>query len=260
MVGEDSLALGVTVWYAPATNIHRNPYGGRAFEYFSEDSYLSGIMSAQICKGAQSKGVIPTVKHFAINDQETNRIGVATFANEQSIRELYLKPFEMAVRKGNARAMMASMNRIGTTWTGGSKALVTNVLRNEWGFKGIVVTDQASFSTFAYEDMREGLEAGTDMWLCTDRTLWKLSDEEMTKDVIANMQRAAKNITYVISRSNAMNGMTRSSKVVTVTPMWQWCLYGVDGIITILLGLGIWSATRRVIRRRKMKEAQKAEE
>ena len=250
-IGEDSLALKVTVWYGPACNIHRNPYGGRAFEYFSEDSYLSGAMCAKVVAGAGSKGVVSTVKHFALNDQETNRMGGAIFANEQTIRQLYLRPFEMSVRDGGATAMMASMNRIGSRWTGGHKGLMTNTLRGEWGFNGFVVTDQASYSVFAYEDLREGLEAGTDLWLNTDAGLWKLPDDDMTDGVIANMQRAAHNISYAISRSNAMNGLSANSKIVKVTPLWRWGVYALDGVVTVGAVALIAIATLQILRRRK---------
>ena len=250
-IGEDSLALKVAVWYGPACNIHRNPYGGRAFEYFSEDSYLSGAMCAKVVAGAGSKGVVSTVKHFALNDQETNRMGGAIFANEQTIRQLYLRPFEMSVRDGGATAMMASMNRIGSRWTGGHKGLMTNTLRGEWGFNGFVVTDQASYFVFAYEDLREGLEAGTDLWLNTDAGLWKLPDDDMTDGVIANMQRAAHNISYAISRSNAMNGLSANSKIVKVTPLWRWGVYALDGVVTVGAVALIAIATLQILHRRK---------
>ena len=250
-IGEDSINLGVAVWYAPACNIHRSPYGGRMFEYFSEDSMLSGAMTAGVVAGAASKGVIATVKHFALNDQETNRMGLAVFANEQTVREIYLKPFEMAVRDGGASAMMASMNRIGSRWTGGHKGLMTSTLRDEWGFKGFVVTDQASYNVFAYEDMREGLEAGTDLWLNTDAQLWKLSNADMTDGVVANMQRAAKHISYAISRSNAMNGLSANSKIVKVTPLWRWGVYALDGAVTVGAIALVGVAVLNILRRRK---------
>lgn len=250
-IGEDSMDLGVAVWYAPACNIHRSPYSGRNFEYFSEDGFLSGVLTAQTVAGAQSKGTVVTVKHFALNDQETNRIGGAMFANEQSIRELYLEPFEISVREGNALGMMASMNRIGARWSGGHYGLMTETLRNEWGFKGLVVTDQASYSVFAYEDLREGLEAGTDLWLNTDASLWKLSSKDMTPTVIANMKRAAKNVVYAITNSNAMNGLSTGSKVVAVTPLWKKGLIGLDIFAGILIVLGLSTTTIRLVKQRK---------
>ncbi len=233
-IGEDSIALAVAGWYAPAMNIHRTPYSGRNFEYYSEDGFLSGDMGAKTVIGAQSKGTMVTIKHFALNDQETNRMGINIFANEQSIREIYLKAFEAAVTEADAHGVMASMNRIGSTWTGGHEGLMTNVLRNEWGFEGFVITDQASYSVFAYEDLREGLAAGTSLWLNSDAELWKLADADMTNTVISNMQRAAKDIVFAISRSNAMNGLSAGSKIVTITPWWKYALYAIYAFITIL--------------------------
>ena len=242
-IGEDSLALGVTGWYAPAMNIHRTPYSGRNFEYYSEDSYLSGMMGAATVRGAQEKGVLVYIKHFALNDQETNRMGVSVFANEQSVRDLYLKPFEITVRDGDAHGAMVSMNRIGSRWTGAHYGLMTEALRNEWGFEGLAITDQASFEVFAYEDMRAGLEAGTDLWLNTDTELWKLSDADMNDTIVTSMQRAAKNIVFAVSRSNAMNGLSSSSKIVQITPLWQMALYVADAVFAVIALLGAVFAT-----------------
>ncbi|SFG47033.1 beta-glucosidase [Lachnospiraceae bacterium C7] len=232
-IGEDSIDLKVSGWYAPAMNIHRTPYSGRNFEYYSEDGYLSGKMGEKTVEGAQSKGAMVTIKHFALNDQETNRMGVNIFANEQSIRELYLKAFEPAVEQANAHGVMASMNRIGNTWSGGHKGLMTNVLRKEWEFKGFVVTDQASYASFAYEDLREGMAAGTNLWLNSDAELWKLEDSDMNNTIITNMKNSAKNIVYAISRSNSMNGLSEKAKIVQITPWWQYALYA--GYVVILL-------------------------
>jgi beta-glucosidase len=234
-IGEDSLRLAVTGWYAPATNIHRTPYSGRNFEYYSEDAYLSGMICAKEIIGAQEKGVLVYMKHFAVNDQETNRMGGAMFANEQSIRQIFLKPFEISARVGDAHGMMTSMNRIGARWTGAHYGLMTETVRNEWGFEGVAITDQASFSVFAYEDMRIGLEAGNDLWLNSDAELWKLSAADMTPTVVSNMQKASKNIAFAISRSNAMNGLSSGSKVVSIIPLWQKLLIAAD----VILGLGI---------------------
>ncbi len=250
-IGEDSLALNVAVWYAPACNIHRSPYSGRNFEYYAEDGYLSGQMSARTVLGAQSKGAVVTVKHFALNDQETNRVGGAIYANEQSIREIYLLPFEASVREGNAHGMMASMNRIGSRWSGGHYGLMTATLREEWGFEGMVVTDQASFSVFAYEDLREGLEAGTDLWLNTDATLWVLPDKDMTPTVITNMQKAAKNVVYAISNSNAMNGLSVDSKLVVIMPLWKKGLMALDMIAGFLVILTTILITTKLVKQRK---------
>lgn len=252
-VGEESLQLGVTGWYAPAMNIHRSPYSGRNFEYYSEDALLSGKMGAGVVAGAQSKGTLVFIKHFALNDQETSRIGGSIFANEQSLRELYLAPFETSVRDSDARGVMAGLNRIGTTWAGADAGLITDTLRNEWGFAGVVVTDQASFSVFAYEDLRAGLAAGTDLWLNTDASLWGLTDDELTPSVLSNMQRAAKNIAYAVTNSNAMNGIAADSKIESVTPLWQWGLIALDVVLGLLIVLVLFLTTRRLIRQRQPK-------
>ena len=143
IIGEEAVQLGTHVWYAPGCNLHRSPQGGRNNEYYSEDPLLSGKMSAAVIRGAQSKGLIVTVKHFAANEQETNRQsnGLYTWLNEQSLRELYLEPFEISVKEGKAYGIMSAYNRIGAQWCGGSKALITELLRNEWGFDGYVITD-----------------------------------------------------------------------------------------------------------------------
>ena len=143
MIGEEALQLGTHVWYAPGCNIHRSPQGGRNNEYYSEDPLLSGKMSAAVTRGAQSKGLVVTVKHFAANEQETNRQsnGLYTWMNEQSLREIYLEPFEISVKEGGAKGIMSAYNRIGDQWCGESVALITDLLRNEWGFDGFVITD-----------------------------------------------------------------------------------------------------------------------
>ena len=247
-IGEDSIALDVTGWYAPSMNIHRSPYSGRNFEYYSEDSCLSGMMGAATVRGAQEKGVLVYIKHFALNDQETNRMGISIFANEQSVRDLYLKPFEITVREGDAHGAMVSMNRIGSRWTGAHYGLMTETLRNEWGFEGLAITDQASFEVFAYEDLRAGLAAGTDLWLNTDTELWKLSDTDMNDTIITHMQRAAKNIVFAISRSNAMNGLSSSSQIVQITPLWQMALYVADAVLAVIALLGAVFATLDVVK------------
>lgn len=220
-VGEDSVNTGVAGWYAPGVNIHRSPYSGRNFEYFSEDGFLSGQISAAEVQGTREKGVITYMKHFALNDQETNRYGVAVFAKEQAIREVFLKGFEYTVTQGDTNAAMASMNRLGATWSGSHKGLMTNVLRSEWGFKGAVITDQASVPAMFYQDIVSGLAAGTDLWLNTNKNYWLLdSYKEMdgsTTDwtgnasVMANVQRSAKNVIYAVSTSNAMADAGKAS-------------------------------------------------
>lgn len=255
-IGEDSLKLKVAGWYAPGANIHRTPFGGRNFEYFAEDPTVSGEMSAAVVKGAQSKGVLPFMKHFAMNDLEINRMGGLIFANEQSMREVYLKGFEMTVRDGGCKGVMSGMNRIGPKWAGGDSALVKDTLRGEWGFKGVVVTDQASFPNFTWEDIRQGMASGNDLWLNTDAKLWRLSDSDMTPGTIADMQQSAKNIVYATVNSNAMNGLSEHSKIVSVTPLWKWGVYALD-VVVILIAAGlVFISTRGLLRRRRTDSVQ----
>ncbi len=163
-VGEEARANNVKGWYAPGANIHRSPFGGRNFEYFSEDPLLSGVFAAEAVRGAKNKGLNCYVKHFAVNETETMREGLFTWLTEQTLREIYLKPYEIAVKQGGANALMGSMNRIGAVWSGASYALCTEVLRNEWGFRGAVITDWVDVGK-DHMPVFNGLYAGTDLWL-----------------------------------------------------------------------------------------------
>ena len=149
----------------PGVNIHRTPFGGRNPEYYSEDAVFSGLMASEVIQGAAEKGVYCYLKHFAANEQETHRNGVCTWLTEQAYREVYLKPFEIAVKEGGSTAIMSSFNRVGTTWTGGDYRLLTTVLRNEWGFEGTVICDFASGQS--HMDLIQMLYAGGDLWLDT---------------------------------------------------------------------------------------------
>ncbi|WP_062520994.1 glycoside hydrolase family 3 C-terminal domain-containing protein [Demequina silvatica] len=141
-VGNEAKAYGVEVWYAPGMNLHRTALGGRDFEYFSEDPLLTGKMAAAVVSGSQDQGVPTTIKHFVLNDQETNaRTGINVFASEQALRELYLQPFEIAVKEADAAGAMSSFINLGGSWAGGNEDLLEEVLRGEWGFEGFVSTD-----------------------------------------------------------------------------------------------------------------------
>lgn len=249
MIGEDALAqeeLNFAGWYAPAMNIHRTAFSGRNFEYYSEDSFLSGQMGAATTKGATEKGLITFIKHFALNDQETNRASLLTFTNEQTIREIYLAPFEKSVTEGGALGMMAGMNRVGVTWAGNHKGLMTDVVRNEWDFKGIVVTDQASFpQAFPFMAIRGGLEAGTDLYLNTGTDNWTIDDYAKNPTVMMQLRTASKHILYSVSRSLAMNGISSTAKVQSITPLWQKWLYAADGLVALLVAAGAYFLIRK---------------
>lgn len=254
LIGEDSIGAGITGWYAPGVNIHRSPYSGRNFEYYSEDGFLSGKMGAAEMRGVRSKGVIAYMKHFALNDQETDRYGNAIFATEQSIREIYLKGFELIVTEGGANAAMAAMNRIGTRWAGAHKGLMTEVLRNEWGFEGMVITDQASVSGMFYQDMISGLWAGTDLWLNTNSSYWSLDDYRDNATVMSYVHRAAKNIIYAITNSNAVQDYGSGKTGMTGLAPWQIALYIADGVLGAACIAGITVSVIALVQNRKSKE------
>ena len=231
--------------YAPGVNLHRTPFGGRNPEYYSEDPVLSGNLAAQMIAGAKSKGVYCFMKHFAVNDQETHRNGVCTWLTEQTLREVYLKPFEIAVKKGEATAVMSSFNRIGTIWAGGSYALITEVLRNEWGFNGAVITDFASGQ--AQMDLKQMVYAGGDMWLDTV-TQNKWYDTPSLLDTYM-LQGSAKHIMYTVANSNAMNGLGENSTTEMRTATWRIVMIGADVAIAVLLIL--WGALYALRRKKK---------
>lgn len=165
-VGQEATDMGEDIWYAPAVNLHRNPMGGRNFEYFSEDPLLSGKLAAAVVRGANRYELVTTVKHFALNDQESNRSGLFTWADEQTMRELYLRAFEFPIKEGGSVGVMSAYNRIGADWCGASKALLQDLLRTEWGFDGYVISDYSSnFTGRGYMSPVNAVYAGNDTML-----------------------------------------------------------------------------------------------
>lgn len=230
-------------WYAPGVNLHRSPFSGRNTEYYSEDPFLSGKMAATVIKGVQEKGVYVNVKHFAVNDQETHRsaYGIATWLDEQALRELYLKPFEFAVKEGGAHGLMTSFNRIGTEWAGGSYRLVTTVLRKEWGFVGAVICD---FHTDTYMDSKQMLYAGGDVNLVSLENLKLQSNgkydtpyvkESDPKDMNL-LRESSHRLCYTIANSNIMRAEILGYKA----PIWEVALTGAT--IGIGAALAVWGA------------------
>lgn len=234
-MGEDSLLTGVSGWYAPSMNMHRTALSGRNFEYYSEDPMQAGIFAAITVQKAWEKGMYCYIKHFALNDQETNRGSNATFATEQTIRENDLLPFEIAVREGGANGVMVSMNRVGTKWSGAHKGMTTNVLRGEWGFLGVVITDTAA-SYNGPMNLMSGIDAGTDLWLCTANGAWERFDGisgsyTTNASVLQQLRKASHNALYIMANSNAMNGLGADSVTVEITPPWVYWLYALDAVV-----------------------------
>lgn len=243
-IGEDGLQVDVQGWYAPGSGTHRSPYGGRNFEYYSEDGYLGGAMCASEVAGCQSKGMYTYLKHMVLNDQEDRRYGINTFCTEQALREIYLVPFEMAVKDADCHGIMAAFNGIGGVWCGANEGLLTQVLRNEWGFHGIVVTDYATANEgYMYPDM--GMHAGTDLWLNTDSDKFANKGYSSSPTVVNDLRRVAHDILYTVVNSSAMNGIDENVKVVKVLPLWQKWLIAADITIGVLLLLGVVLIIRR---------------
>lgn len=254
MIGDMAHDMHVAGWYAPAMNIHRSAFSGRTFEYFSEDSLLSGAMASNEIAGAKSKGVYSFMKHFALNDQETNRTNmVCTWANEQSIRETYLKPFEMSVKEGGAQAVMSSFNYIGNTYAGADSALLQTVLRGEWGFKGFVLTDY--FGGYGYQNADQEVRAGNDSMLATTKITNHITDKSATS--VKAMRQAAHNILYTAANSwQYANGEPK-----VATPIWKTAMYVAWGVTAVLvIGLEIVAIKRYLNRKKAVATVESAAE
>lgn len=261
MLGEEALQKGINGWYAPAVQLHRSPFGGRNFEYYSEDPVLSGQMFTHVANGVGTKGVYTFVKHYALNEQETNRVnnGIATFATEQTIREVYLKPFEMGTKdiemtvkyiaddQGTIEettigmgAIMSSFNRIGGVWAGGSTALMDTVLRDEWGFEGFAISD---FNLYPYMNPNQGIHAGTDLTLTFQPS--KSFGDTSSDKAVADIQNATHNILFTVANSNAMNGLAPGATVDYTPATWmvvQWVATAAIGLL--LAGAVVWMVIR----------------
>lgn len=211
--------------YAPAMNIHRSAFGGRNFEYYSECGVLSGLTAAAEVSGATENGLICYVKHFAFNDQDNYRQNnICTWLNEQSAREIYLKAFEQPIKAGGM-GVMTSMNAVGPVWAGGCKALLTNILRDEWGFHGAVITD-AVVSAW-YMDGNLAIRTGGTKMLAFNITNEFYRDLNSVGTVTA-MRNAAHGTLYALANSFAV---TRAVAV----PKWVKTTYAVDAVVAIIL-------------------------
>ena len=244
LVGEEALHAGISFWKIPSLNLHRTTMGGANAESFSEDSCLTGKMAAALCRGLSGKGVIPVLGRLVLADQETNYTGVVVMANEQAIRELYLRPFEIALTEGGSgmKAVMAGMNRVGPRWCGGHSGLLTGVLRSEWGFNGIVMTDTITERTDSYADILEGLEAGTDLWQNTSNNCYKLRGGQLTYGVRTRFRTAAGRILQSVSRSGAMNGIGKETTLEYKSPVWKLIRTGLAAFLVVISFLALWFA------------------
>lgn len=293
MMGNEALLGGANGWYAPAMNIHRTPFSGRNGEYYSEDGFMSGSMASLEVKGAATKGVYSYIKHFALNDQENHRgdrpgnFSVATWSNEQAIRETYLKPFDMCMHLGDmdmktvvkksdgtyenktvttpiAKGVMTSFNRLGATWTGGNYALIQQLLRDEWGFNGLIITDNANTSKFM--SPYQMLEAGADIKLLNvseDPTGEQLDFNDAATYHYA--RQAMHHLLYTVANSNCMNGALPGAGFTFYNQMkvMQIAFNAICGVILALLAFfSVWrwlpGTIKRVAARKETRAAKKA--
>jgi beta-glucosidase len=251
MVGQEALASAYNGWYAPAMNTHRSPFAGRNFEYYSEDPLLAGKIGAAVVGGAAENGCYAYIKHFAMNDQESYRVQhICTWATEQVAREIYLRPFETTVKEATyemkyisddkgtvstktmpgCTGVMSSFNYVGAEWAGGRQSLCTGVLRDEWGFKGMVITD---FNLYGYMDKTQALLAGTDLEL-TYSAMTGEYDGTNTATVVSAMREAMHRVLYTVANSNAMNEMVPGSKITYGVAPWQYGLWGGSAALVAL--------------------------
>ena len=250
-IGEMADEMDTSGWYGPAMNIHRTAFAGRNFEYYSEDGVLSGRMASNAILGAQEHGVYAYMKHFALNDQEGNRTSMAaTWSNEQAIREIYLKPFEISVKDADCHAVMSSFNYIGTRWAGGCKELLKNVLRGEWGFVGFVETDY--FGVYGYMTADQGVRNGSDLMLCTT------GNDFNTVTVLTNsskqaLREASKNILYTVVNSRAYAAENLNPGMAK----WEIIMIGADVLVALLI-VALEIKTFKSYKKRKEEEEENA--
>ena len=292
-IAEDGLYSGTCGWYGPGMNIHRTPFAGRNFEYYSEDAFLSGVFGKAEVNGAAQKGMYAFIKHFALNDQETHRDerGIATFAEEQAIREIYLKPFEMTIidntveifyneavldENGDvvgyekrtttvpaATAVMTSFNRIGATWAGGHYGLITEVLREEWGFNGFVLTDyEVGSGKGSYMDTLQSLAAGGDGKLKTVGmdALFGFDISEHP-EYQGYGRDAAHHILYTVVNSAGMNGFVHGVEYVNGFAYYKIILIVWDVLaVPAMIWMGVILSKKIPALRKKEEKTEEATE
>lgn len=250
-IGGEASSIGASGWYGPGMNIHRSPLGGRNYEYYSECSTLTNKIAAAVVDGATSQGVICYIKHFVLNDQESNRDGTITWANEQAIREIYLKGFEGSVVEAHSLGVMSSFNRIGCIWAGADYSLLTGIIRDEWGFKGSVITD---YYNGGYMNPVQGVRAGNDWYLQGKNAKSQLRDDykENKTAVTYYTRQAAKNNLYALANSSiAMYGVGEGNELAdlvsfTETAVKIWNIMAVIGIMAIV----VFTAVKAVLSKR----------
>lgn len=262
IIGEDAMWAGYAGLYGTGVNIHRTPYAGRVFEYYSEDGILTGLIATKETQGIQSKGVYVYNKHLVLNDQEEQRQGLGTWCNEQALREIYLRAFELPIVNADAKCVMTAFNRLGALWAGASKALVTDWLRGEAGMTGFAVTDMYDgiymskpHEVLAGNDIPDNYPGVTGTGTSADTHAAGLGAEfaaygpngtTPTAQIAQAMREAAHRILYTVVHSRGMDGLSADIKIVSVTPWWSTALNaaiysfaGISALLTVVMVLDI---------------------
>lgn len=252
LVGEEALYAKTPVGWGGGGNLHRTPFGGRNGEYWSEDSIMVYLDNLVELSAAQKKGFAQGVKHVAGNDQELYREGLNMFFNEQAFREGALKGVEGIVSNENATALMMSFNRLGVVWSSASTALTTQVIRNEWGFKGMIETDGVAGGSYK-SHFPSSLAAGVTTY-CIDpgntaaAGIKKQIEDNDDGDMLGYLRTSMKSFHYALTRTSLINGLDANAKVVKVTPWWRYAIFGVDAAFALMtLGCAymMWRSGRR---------------
>ena len=228
-MGKISQEMGAEGWYAPGMNTHRTAFGARNYEYFSEDGVLAGNMGAKAVEGARKYGVYSYIKHFAL--YEGNAKMVSVWSNEQAIREIYLKPFEISVKQGGANAVMVSWSFLGDKWTGESSNLMNTVLRDEWGFRGMALTDFFRNNGHGFMNADAALANGVDVMLSTfNGEENNVANPEHPTSVL-QMRNACKNVMYTVVSSWAYDGEHEETGMEN----WKKAGIGIDIVIALFM-------------------------
>ena len=244
IVAKEGKETGVSGWYAPGVNLHRSSFSGRNYEYYSEDPVLSGKIGGNVIEGARAGGMYTYIKHFALSELGDNFQGLNTWISEQTLREIYLRPFEIAVKEYKCTGVMSSFGRIGAVWSGANNSLLNNILRNEWGFKGAVITDYTTYGDPPM-DIQHGIVAGNDLWLTAETNYQPLDTDDPV--YMTCVKKASKDTIYMIANTfeystkfnNGEGIFTKPVLNSTKTNSWVYGL--IAGNIIWISGLGVWT-------------------
>ena len=255
LIGEDCMWAGYAGLYGSGLNIHRSPYAGRVFEYYSEDGTLTGLIDTAETLGIQEKGVYVYNKHFVLNDQEKNRAGIGTWCNEQALREIYLRAFELPIINADAKCVMTAFNRLGAIWAGSYRELLTDWLRGEAGMSGFAVTDMYDN---AYMVKVHEVLAGNDIPdNLVGEDIKEFAAYESNPVVVNRLRESSKRVLYTVLHSRGMDGISANAEVVPVTTWWQmtlnvtqWTTLALTVLLAALLTLDI-SKEKRAAKKAK---------